>query len=88
MVSNKEFIGVETSMRDIYKSSPGDISGCYGSFSFIVSFRMFASLYFGETCRLFNEKERGDSLLAIKALKNQSLNDLILPPSLGLSIAN
>ena len=88
MVSNKEFIGVETSMRDIYKSSPGDISGCYASFSFIVSFRMFASLYFGETCRLFNEKERGDSLLVIKALKNQPLNDLILPPSLGLSIAN
>uniref|UniRef100_UPI0025E4FCF8 AMP-binding protein n=1 Tax=uncultured Methanobrevibacter sp. TaxID=253161 RepID=UPI0025E4FCF8 len=64
------------------------ISGCYASFSFIVSFRMFASLYFGETCRLFNEKERGDSLLVIKALKNQSLNDLILPPSLGLSIVN
>ena len=86
MVSNKVVSGVGASLRSIYDSAPGDVSGCYNSFSFGASFRIYFALYFGETCRIFNDEERNDSLLFIQALKDQALNDLILPPAVGLSI--
>lgn len=62
------------------------MTGCYNSFSFGASFRIYIALYYGETCRIYNDEERNDSLLFIEALKNQPLNDLLLPPGLGLSI--
>ena len=86
MVSNKLVGATATSLKNHYTSSPGDFSGCYRSFSFIGSFRMFYSLYYAESNRILNEKEHKDSLLLIKALKEQPLNDLDIPPSLGLSI--
>ena len=86
MVSNKQIAGDAASVKDIYKSSPGDVCGCYASFSFIASFRLYYALYFSETCRILNEKEHSDSLLLIETLKKQHFNDLILPPALGLSI--
>ena len=86
MVPNKQISGVGYSLKRMYDSALGDVSGCHSNFSFTASFRMYFALYFGETCRLFNDKERKDSLLFIQALKDQPLNDLILPPSLCLSI--
>ena len=86
MMSNKQIAGVGRAVKSMYGSSPGDFSGCYASFSFAASFRMFFSMYFAESCRIFNEKERNDSLLLIQTLKNQPLNDSILPPAVGLSI--
>jgi len=85
-ISNKQISGISLSLREIYNTKPGDISGCYSSFSFGGSFRIYFAIYCGETCRIFNDNERNDSLLFIEALKKQALNDLILPPSIGLLI--
>ena len=85
-VSNKQISGIALSLRDVYNSAPGDISGCYSSFSFGGSFRIYFALYCAESSRIFNDEERNDSLLFIKALEKQPLNDLILPPSIGLMI--
>ncbi len=86
LISNKVLTSVGVGMKEICNSSPGDVTGCYNSFSFGASFRIYIALYYGETCRIYNDEERNDSLLFIEALKNQPLNDLLLPPGLGLSI--
>uniref|UniRef100_UPI00388DB6AC amino acid adenylation domain-containing protein n=1 Tax=Methanobrevibacter sp. TaxID=66852 RepID=UPI00388DB6AC len=86
MVPNKQIGAMASSLRKIYKSSQGSITGCYFSFSFIASFRVYYALYFGESCRILNERERKDSLLLIQVLENQPLNDIIIPPALCLPI--
>ena len=35
MISNKQIAGVANSLRRMYDSAPGDVSGCYNSFSCI-----------------------------------------------------
>ena len=85
-VSNKQISGVAVSLRLVYKSKPGDVSGCYLSFGFGATFRMYFALYFAETVRIYNDKECDDIVLLIESLKNQPLNDLILPPDLGVTI--
>ena len=86
MVSNRQLSGLAVSYKDIFKPAPGDVVGYFASFSFIASVRMIVTLYYGECCRIFNEAEQKDSLLLLKALKEQSMSDLILPPSLGVPI--
>ena len=86
MVSNKEGNGCAVAFKNIFKSNPGDVVGSFVSFSFIASLRSLASLIFGECCRIFNEMEQKDSLLLVKALKEQEMCDLILPPSIGVPI--
>ncbi|WP_407374929.1 amino acid adenylation domain-containing protein [Methanobrevibacter sp.] len=86
MISNRVLTGVGVGMKSLCNSSPGDVTGCYNSFSFGASFRIYIALHYGETCRIYNDEERNDSLMFIDALKNQPLNDLLLPPGLGLSI--
>jgi len=86
MVSNKEFKGGAAAFKDIFKSKPGDVTGSFVSFSFIASLRLLGALVFGECCRIFNEVEQKDSLLLVKALKEQEMCDLILPPSIGVPI--
>ena len=86
MLSNKQINGEAVAFKDIFNSSPGDVIGYFASFSFIASARIFASFIFGECCRIFNEMEQKDSLLLVKALKEQEMCDLILPPSIGVPI--
>lgn len=86
MVSNRQVSGLAVAFKHIFNSSPGDVVGYFASFSFIASIRMVVTLYYGECCRIFNEIEQKDSLLLVKALKEQQMSDLILPPSLGVPI--
>ena len=86
MVSNKQISVLSFSYKDIFKSAPGDVVGYFASFSFIASIRLIATLYYGECCRIFNETEQKDSLLLVKALKEYSMSDLILPPAVGVPI--
>ena len=86
MISNNQINGEAAAFKDIFKTSVGDVIGYFASFSFIAAARMYASLMFGECCRIFNETEQKDSLLLIKSLKEHEISDLILPPSLGIPI--
>ena len=86
MVSNKQIKSVAVAFKDSFKTSADELIGYFASFSFIASVRLFIALIFGESCRIFNEIEQKDSLLLIKALKEHEMNDLILPPSLGIPI--
>ncbi len=86
MVSNKEVKGCAVAFKNIFNSKPRDVVGSFVSFSFIASIRLLLSLIFGECCRIFNEMEQKDSLLLVKALKEQEICDLILPPSIGVPI--
>ena len=86
MVLNKQINSVAVAYNEIFKTSAGDLTGYFASFSFIASIRLFIGLIFAESCRLFNEIEQKDSLLLIKALKEQEMTDLILPPSVGIPI--
>ena len=86
MVSNKQIQYAAVAYKDIFKTSVGDISGYFASFSFIASIRFFVTFIFAESCRIFNETEQKDSLLLVKALKEHDMSDLILPPSVGIPI--
>ena len=86
MVSNKQITGVTATYKHVFKTSVGDLIGYFASFSFIASLRLFEALVSAESCRIFNETEQKDSLLLIKALKEQEMSDLILPPSIGIPI--
>lgn len=82
--SNKQIASETAVLRNFYHSNPGDVCGCYVSFSFALSSRMYFALYNGETCRIFNENEQKDTLLFLKALNQQPYNDLFLPSSLSV----
>ena len=84
MFSNKQIANETAVLKNIYHSHPGDLCGCYVSFSFALSSRMYFALYNGETCRIFNEKEQKDTMSFIKALNQQTFNDLFLPSSLSV----
>ena len=86
MVSNSQIPGVGISFREIFNYSEGDVIGHYLGFTFVASFVIYAALYFGGCCRIFNEMEQKDSLLLIKELKENHLNSLILPPGIGIPI--
>ena len=84
--SNKQLIGTAVAFNNIFDSFDCDLIGCYASFSFILSFRIFWALYDGKSCRIFNDDERRDSLKLIEILKDNHFHDIILPPSLGIPI--
>ena len=86
MVSNSQIPRVGISFKEIFNYSEGDVIGHYLGFTFVASFVIYATLYFGGCCRIFNEKEQKDSLLLIKELKENHLNSLILPPGIGIPI--
>ncbi|WP_461461168.1 AMP-binding protein, partial [Methanobrevibacter sp.] len=84
--SNKQLLGTAVAFNNIFDSFDCDLVGCYASFSFIASFRIFWALYGGMSCRIFNDDERKDSLKLIELLKDNHFHDVILPPSLGIPI--
>ena len=84
--SNKQLISTAVAFNKIFDSFDCDLIGCYASFSFIASFRIFWALYDGRSCRIFNDEERKDSLKLIEILKDNHFHDVILPPSLGIPI--
>ena len=86
MISNNQIPGVGISFKEIFNYSQGDVIGHYLGFTFVASFVIYAALYFGGCCRIFNEMEQKDSLLLIKELKENHMNSLILPPSIGIPI--
>ena len=86
MVSNSQVPGVGISFKEIFNYSQGDVIGNYLGFTFVASFVIYAALYFGGCCRIFNEREQKDSLLLIKELKENHMNSLILPPNIGIPI--
>ena len=86
MVSNKQFAGLYVSFRNIFDLSYGDRVGNYLSFSFIASYVIYATLSLGGCCRIFNENEQKDILSLITELKENPMNSLILPPTVGIPI--
>ena len=86
MISNDQIPGVGISFKEIFNYSQGDVIGHYLGFTFVAGFVVYAALYYGGCCRIFNEKEQKDSLLLIKELKEKHMNSLILPPSIGIPI--
>ena len=86
MFYNRQFPWLCTSFAEIFNFSYGDCVGSYFSFSFVASFIIFITLYLGGCLRLFNENEQKNSLLLIKTLKETHINNLILPPGIGMPI--
>ncbi|WP_407422907.1 amino acid adenylation domain-containing protein [Methanobrevibacter sp.] len=86
MFQNKQVPWFSASFADMFNFTYGDVVGSYFSFSFVASFLIFVSLYLGGSVRLFNENEQKNSLLLIKGLKETHINNLILPPSVGVPI--
>ena len=86
MISNRQINSMTTIFADIFNVSGYDTCGCYFNFSFIGSFRLYCGLILGECCRIFNEKEQKDNMLMIESLKNEPMNDIILPPSVGVPL--
>ena len=70
MVPNKQMTGYSEVHKHILCSEGEyDTVGSYASFSFVAMYWMLWGLYFGNSCRLFNENERKDFLLFMKALE-------------------
>ena len=76
--SNKQLISTAVAFNKIFDSFDCDLIGCYASFSFIASFRIFWALYDGRSCRIFNDEERKDSLKLIVILNDNHFHDVIL----------
>ena len=85
MFSNKQMVACSAFFKHLIGSFDG-MAGCYSSFSFVGSFRMFAALYLGDSSRLFNDNERKDSLKLLEILEKENINDIVLPPNLGILI--
>ena len=86
MVSNRQVPTVGTAFKEIFNYSAGDTIGNYLSFTFAASFVIYAALYFGGCCRIFNEKEQRDSLVLVRELTTKHMNSLVLPPMVGVPI--
>ena len=84
--ANKQISGIATAYRELYDIDNEDVIGCYASFAFVASYRMFYALYLGAGVRIFNDNEQKDNLLLIKALKENTLSQVSLPPSVGIPI--
>ena len=74
MVSNSQIPCVGVSFKEIFNYSQGDVIGHYLGFTFVASFVLYAALYYGGCCRIFNEQEQKDSLLLVKELKEKHIN--------------
>ncbi len=86
MFYNWQFPWAAVALTDVFHTSCGDCMGSFFSFSFVASFVVCAALFMGCSLRLFNEEEQRNSLLLIKALKENHMNSLILPPTVGIPI--
>ena len=86
MVTNYLVQGLAASIKSTFNISSGDTTGIFPSFSFMISVRLFAGFIYGESCRIFNEKEQKDLLAVIKVLEEHEMNDLIVPPSIGIPL--
>ena len=86
MFHNRQFPWGGAAFEDMFNFSHGDAVGSYFSFSFVAALIISISLYLGGNVRLFNENEQKNSLLLINALKENPMNSLILPPSVGIPI--
>ena len=85
-VANRQICGIATAYKNIFDISEGEIIGCYASFSFVASYRIYSALYLGACARIFNDDERKDNLLLIRALKEKPIAQVALPPSVGVPI--
>ena len=80
MVPNKQLCGMANVHTHIlYSQGDCDTIGCYASFSFVMVYWLFWALYFGNSARIFNEREREDFLLLVNALEECPLHFIILP---------
>ena len=80
MVPNKQMTGyAEVHKHILCSEGEYDTVGSYASFSFVAMYWMLWGLYFGNSCRLFNENERKDFLLFMKALEECPLRCITLP---------
>ena len=86
MISNRQCVLTASSLQRLLHFSNGDMVGSFLPFSFVGSFIMYAALYFGAGCRIFNEIEQKDSLLLMKILKTTPMNNVMLSPMLGTLI--
>ena len=86
MYHNRQFPWAAAAFKEMFNFKEGDLVGSYFSFSFVASMIIFVTLYMGGSVRLFNEEEQKNSLLLIKALKEKHMNNLILPPTVGIPI--
>ena len=86
MSSNQQLGGVFLAFENIFNISYGDLVGCSLSFSFIASYLIYVTLDLGECARIYNENEQRDILSLIKSLKENHMNNIILPPSVGIPI--
>ncbi|MBR4514792.1 MAG: amino acid adenylation domain-containing protein [Lachnospiraceae bacterium] len=86
MFYNRQFPWAAAAVKEAFHASCGDCMGSFFSFSFVASYVVCAALYMGCSLRLFNEEEQKNSLLMVKALKENHLNSLILPPNVGIPI--
>ena len=84
--ANKQISETSIAYNEIFNITDEDIIGCYASFSFVASYRMFYALYLGACARIFNDNERKDNLLLINALKEKPISQVSLPPSVGIPI--
>ena len=84
--ANKQISGTSVAYNEVFNITNEDIIGCYASFSFVASYRMYYALYLGATVRIFSDDERKDNLLLINALKENPLSQVSLPPSVGIPI--
>ncbi|WP_295616213.1 D-alanine--poly(phosphoribitol) ligase subunit DltA [uncultured Methanobrevibacter sp.] len=86
MILNKQISNLPFIITHFFNISPGEVVGCFLSFSFIASYLIFVTLIYGCCIRIFNEREQKDILLLIKSLKEHPMNSLVLPPSIGVPI--
>ena len=86
MIKNSQYPGLCVSFKNTFNFSYGDVSGCYLSFSFIASCLVYVTFFMGGCCRIFNEKEQKDSLALVKTIKETHMNNIFLPPSVGIPI--
>ena len=86
MFYNRQFPWAAAAITEVFHTSEGDCMGSFFSFSFVASFVVCISLYMGCSLRLFNEEEQKNSLLLTKALKEEHMNSLILPPTIGIPL--
>ena len=80
MISNKQIIGLCVAFNKILEKSDRNITGFLAEFTAGAVFRLFCALYFGQTCRIFNENEQKDQFLLLKAVLENPMLDLMVPP--------
>ena len=80
MIPNKQLCGLAIAFKSIISTQkPCDTVGSYSSFSFTATDSMLWALYFGNSCRIFNEHEKEDFLVFMDVLEECPLHSIILP---------